>query len=296
MLLDEKTGELSFEIVVGEAAEKLRDMRVKVGEGIAGWVAQHKRPVVVAKVSEDPRFAARFDTASSFATQSIVCVPLICHNQFLGVIQLVKDATDPAPYVEDDLSILMPLADFAAIAIHNARQFHRIEALTLVDDWTRLFNARFLETSLKDEVLRAKRYSHPLSLIFFDLDRFKQVNDSWGHSAGSALLAEIGNILRDNVRETDRPIRYGGDEFVVMMPETDHAGAVVMAERIRLAITSAKPPKPGIELNITASFGVATYPSDGIDAQTLLDAADRAMYGAKARGRNKVVRASELPQ
>ncbi len=294
MLLDPEQNELYFEVVVGEAAEKIKHMRVKVGEGIAGWVAEHRRPVAVARVADDPRFASRFDAASNFATQSIACVPLVCRNQLLGVIELLKNAGDLQPYSDDDLSVLMPFADFAAIAIDNARTFQRIEQLTLVDEWTKLYNARFLEANLKDEVLRAKRYAHPLSLIFLDLDRFKQVNDTWGHSAGSALLAQIGDILRQNVRETDRPVRYGGDEFVVVMPETDQAGAYVMAERIKASIAQAKPPRAGTNYVPTASFGIATYPGDGDDERTLLDAADRAMYAAKARGRNQVVRASEI--
>jgi diguanylate cyclase (GGDEF)-like protein len=296
MLLDPEKDELYFEIVVGEAAEKIKHLRVKVGEGIAGWVAAHRRSVVVPKVADDPRFASRFDQETNFQTQSIVCVPLICRDQVLGVIELIKHAGDPDPYDDDTLQVLNPFADFAAIAIDNARTFRRVEVLTVVDEWTQLYNARFLENNLKDEVLRAKRYQHPLSLIFFDLDRFKTVNDTWGHSVGSALLATVGKILRDTIRETDRGIRYGGDEFVILMPETDQAGAVVIANRLRDALAAAPPPQPGIDFKLTASFGVATYPSDGDDARSLLDAADRAMYVGKARGRNVVVVAQERPQ
>lgn len=294
MLLDPATDELYFEIVVGEAAEKIKHLRVKVGEGIAGWVAAHKRSVVVKDVANDPRFAKRFDIEAGFNTQSIVCVPLVCRGQMLGVIELIKQLNDPDPYNDDDLHVLNPFADFAAIAIDNARTFRRVEMLTMVDEWTQLYNARFLEGSLRDEVLRAKRYKHPLSLVFFDLDRFKTVNDTWGHSVGSALLASVGKILRDSVRETDRPIRYGGDEFVIVMPETDQAGAVLIANRIREAIALSPPPQAGTGFQLTASFGVASYPADGEDARTLLDAADRAMYVGKARGRNVVVIANEV--
>jgi diguanylate cyclase (GGDEF)-like protein len=296
MLLDAETDELYFEVVVGEAAEKIKHLRVKVGEGIAGWVAAHRRSVVVPKVADDPRFANRFDEHTKFQTHSIVCVPLICRDQVLGVIELIRDESDAEPFNDDDLYILNPFADFAAIAIDNARTFRRVEVLTVVDEWTQLYNARFLEQSLKDEVLRAKRYNHPLSLVFFDLDRFKTVNDTWGHSVGSALLATVGKILRETVRETDRAIRYGGDEFVIVMPETDQAGAVVIANRLREALSLAPPPQPGVAFKLTASFGVATYPSDGDDARTLLDAADRAMYVGKAKGRNVVVVAQERPQ
>ena len=296
MLLDPATDELYFEIAVGDAAEKIRHLRVKVGEGIAGWVAQHKRSVVVAKVADDPRFSSRFDAQSNFQTHSLVCVPMICRDKVFGVIELIKEESDPDPYSDDDLHVLNPFADFAAIAIDNARTFRRVEVLTVVDEWTQLYNARYLETALKDEVLRAKRYNHPLSLIFFDLDRFKTVNDTWGHSVGSALLATVGKILRETIRETDRAVRYGGDEFVIVMPETDQAGAVVIANRLREALAAAPPPHPGTAFKLTASFGVATYPQDGEDSRDLIDAADRAMYVGKARGRNVVVIAEERPR
>lgn len=294
MLLDPATDELYFEIVVGEAADKIRHLRVKVGEGIAGWVAQHRRPLVVPRVADDPRFAKRFDKASDFNTQSIVAVPLVCRDKLLGIIELIKERGDPEPYTEDHLDVLMPFADFAAIAIDNARTFKRIEHLTVVDEWTGLYNARFLDNALRDEVLRAKRYSHPLSLMFLDLDRFKQVNDTWGHSTGSALLTDVGKILLSHIRETDRAIRYGGDEFVVLMPETDNDGALVMAERLRVALNQVRPPHAQPGYAMTASFGVATFPHDGQTERTLLDAADRAMYAAKARGRNNVCKATDL--
>jgi diguanylate cyclase (GGDEF)-like protein len=127
-----------------------------------------------------------------------------------------------------------------------------------------------------------------------DLDRFKVVNDTWGHSVGSSLLASVGKLLKDAIRETDRPIRYGGDVFVIVMPETDREGALVMAQRIREGMPKALPAEYAKTFTLSASIGVSVYPGDGTTAQELLDAADRAMYAAKARGRNGVVWAGEM--
>ncbi len=295
LLVDETKAELYFEIAVGDAAEKLRELRLPLGEGIAGWVARHKEPLVVARVADDPRFSRRADTQTNFQTSSILAVPLLCRGRVVGVIELVKDMSDPEPYRHEDLEILAPLADFAAIAIDNARTFKRVEELTLADEWTGLFNARYLRTSLVDEAARAERYGRQLALVFFDLDNFKMVNDTRGHAVGSALLKNIGAAIRDKVRETDRLVRYGGDEFVLVMPETSKAGAMAMAERLRLALVEASHVIDGHGLTVQASFGVASFPEDAKSAEALLEAADRAMYVAKSRGRNCVVDASTTP-
>ncbi len=289
LLLDEAKQELYFEIAVGDVADKIKDMRVRVGEGLAGWVAANKQPLLVPKVADDPRFSPRFDRASAFQTASVLCVPLLCRGSILGVIEIVKDAQDPEPFTEEHLQVLGPIADFAAIAIDNARTFKRVEELTIIDEWTTLYNARFLRTCLADEVTRAQRYSRELSLIFLDLDGFKAVNDSHGHGVGSALLRHLGTLLRRSVRETDRAVRYGGDEFVIVMPETPKDGALILAERLRELVAEARlDTESGAAVGVSASFGVASYPRDAADAQGLLAAADRSMYAAKAAGKNRV--------
>lgn len=295
LLIDEGRGDLYFEIVVGEAADAIRNIRLKMGEGIAGWVAAHKEAVVAPGVADDPRFSPRTDAITRFRTGSILAVPLICRDKALGVIELVKDEGDPEPFNSGDLAILTPLADFAAIAIANARAFERVEELTIVDEWTSLYNARYLNSALPEEVRRAERYGHELGVVFMDLDYFKSVNDTRGHDAGSTLLREVALQIKASVRETDQAIRYGGDEFVVLMPETSKTGALVTAERIRrtLAGSDFRVDRGGA-INLSASIGVATFPGDGREPKALLAAADRAMYVAKERGRNRVVDANTL--
>ena len=291
LLLDVERNELYFEIAVGRAAPAIRHLRFKVGEGIAGWVAAHKRPLVVPSVRDDPRFSPRADLESHFETQSIVCVPMLYRDRLLGVIEMVG-AKGSRPFSEVDLAVLTPFADFAAIAIENARNFQRVEELTLIDEWTSLYNARFLRQRINEELDRAHRYHHPLSLIFFDLDHFKTVNDTSGHVVGSHLLRQVGELIWKSIRSSDRPARYGGDEFVILLPETDKPAAVALASRIRRAL-SEQPLLEGIG-PITATFGVATFPDDARDGVALLEASDRSMYLGKSRGRDQVVDAGEL--
>ena len=288
LLMDEREQALYFELAVGEGAEGLIGSRVALGEGIAGWSVEHRQPVVVSDVSLDERFAPRFDQATGITTVSLLAVPLLFGDKALGVIELVSE--DAArPYTREHLELLRPFADFVAIAISNARQHAEIERLTISDDCTGLYNARFLHSVLDREVKRSERYHHPVSLVFLDLDNFKRVNDSHGHLVGSALLAEVGSLLLAMLREVDVATRYGGDEFVVVLPETSRDGALLVGQRILRGIREHRFCRHhGLELAITTSVGVASFPDDATDAQALLKLADQAMYSAKAAGRDCV--------
>ncbi|MEO1171066.1 MAG: sensor domain-containing diguanylate cyclase, partial [Myxococcota bacterium] len=208
LLLDPETQELYFDVVVGAAADSIKDIRLPIGEGIAGWVAEQRKPAVVKDTQKDPRFSNRVDKASQLQTQSVLAVPLISRDQVLGVLELIRTAEDPEPYTEEDLEVLLPFADFVAIALENVNAFQRVEDMTLVDEWTGLHNARYLQQALPQEVQRAERYQHDLSLLFIDLDRFKAVNDTHGHSVGSALLRVVARFIESNTRDTDRTARY----------------------------------------------------------------------------------------
>src|SRR3989440_5913037 len=295
LLKDHATGELYFHAAVGEGSDCLLGMRLQPGEGIAGWVAQHTQPLLVPNAHADPRFASRFDKASRFHTKSILCVPLTFKDRTLGVIELVNGPRDGA-FHEEDLRILSTVAEFSAIAIENARNFHKVQELTVLDDHTGLFNSRHMKRQLESEVVRATRFGHPVSLIFFDLDHFKQVNDTHGHQAGSRVLAEIGRLLLGTLRSTDVPVRYGGDEFVILLPETSKDQAMECAKRLRGEISRWKflADETYGPLQITASLGVASFPDDARLPEDLLRRADDAMYRVKAERRDGV--AAALPQ
>jgi len=295
LLKDQPTGELYFHAAVGAGSDQLLGLRIKPGEGIAGWVAQHNLPLLVPDVAKDARFASRFDDASRFHTASILCVPLAFKGRTLGVIELVNSDGDPV-FSEEDLRILSTVAEFSAIAIENARNFHKVQELTVLDDHTGLFNSRHMKRQLESEVVRATRFGHPVSLIFFDLDHFKQVNDHHGHQAGSRVLAEIGRLLLGTLRSTDVPVRYGGDEFVILLPETSKDQAMECAKRLRGEISRWKflAEETYGPLQITASLGVASFPDDARVPEELLRRADDAMYRVKAERRDGV--AAALPQ
>ena len=295
LLRDPQTGELYFKAAVGAGSEMLMHLRLKRGEGIAGWVAENNAPLVVPDVALDPRFAKRFDQTSRFHTKSILCVPLTFKGRVLGVIELVNGEGDGA-FGAEDLRILSTVAEFSAIAIENAQNFTKVQELTVLDDHTGLFNSRHLKRTLEQEIVRATRFGHPVSLVFFDLDYFKRVNDTYGHQAGSKVLAEVGRLLLGTLRSTDVPVRYGGDEFVVLLPETSKDQAMECAKRLRGEISRWKflAEESYGPLQITASLGVASFPDDARAPEELLRRADDAMYRVKAERRDGV--AAAIPQ
>lgn len=281
LLVDEAAGELYFEIAIGAGAERLKDARLKVGEGLAGWCAAKGEPVLVEQASADPRFDPRFDQLTGIRTRSIVCVPIVGRKGILGVIELVNFEEKPS-FAEEDLPNLRYLADYAAIALDNARYVARIQELTITDDATSLYNARHLAFVLDAEVYRAARYGYEFSLVFLDLDRFKEVNDLHGHAVGTKLLVRVADLLKRQLRLVDTGFRYGGDEFVLLLPQTPKADAAKAVARVREAL-AATPLllDEGLDLRVTASFGIASFPADGKTRAELLRAADEAMYRVK---------------
>ena len=287
LMVDEEHGELYFAIAVGPAAEALKNVRLKVGEGIAGWVAKHGEQLVVPDVAADPRFAKRIDASTQWETQSIICVPLRSKLSVLGVIQLVN--VDMSQFSEQELFFLQSLCDYAAIAIENARWVQRIQELTITDDCTGLYNARHLYKTLDTEVYRSSRFGYEFSVLFIDLDHFKTVNDTHGHLIGSKLLAEIGYLIKAQLRLIDFAFRYGGDEFVVLLPQTGKDSALVVAKRLRDALRATTFCRDeGIRLNVSASIGLATYPHDARDAHDIIRQADEMMYLVKNTTRDNI--------
>jgi diguanylate cyclase (GGDEF)-like protein len=287
LMVDEERQELTFELALGEKGKDLSAFRVKIGEGIAGWVAQTGKPTIVNDVARDPRFARRFDSETQFKTRSMLCAPLISRGRTIGVVQVINRLG--GQFTKGDLDMLLTLVDPCAIAIENAILFQRTEQLTITDDLTRLFNSRYLNLYIGREIKRCKRHGIPLSVIFLDLDGFKSVNDQYGHLAGSRTLTEVGGILVEAVRESDILARYGGDEFVVVLPETPPSGALVIAERIRRAIEGHVFLKDqGLEARISASFGISSYPDHALNPEGLIQKADQAMYRVKERDKNGI--------
>ncbi|MGO8794686.1 MAG: diguanylate cyclase [Candidatus Sulfotelmatobacter sp.] len=287
LMVDEVQNDLYFAIAVGEAAESLKKVRLKLGEGIAGWVAKHGEQVITADAENDPRFAKRVDETTQWETRSVICVPLRSRLRVLGVIQLVN--VDLSQFNEPEVFFLQALCDYAAIAIENARWVEKIQELTITDDCTGLFNARHLYKTLETEVYRSSRFGYEFSVLFIDLDHFKTVNDTHGHLVGSKLLAEIGYLIKAQLRLIDFAFRYGGDEFVVLLPQTGKDQALVVAKRLRDALRASSFCRDeGLNLNVRASMGLATYPHDARDAHDIIRQADEMMYLVKNTSRDNI--------
>jgi diguanylate cyclase (GGDEF)-like protein len=286
LMVDEEKDDLYFAIAVGAAAETLSTARLKVGEGIAGWVARHGQVLIVPDVQADPRFSSRLDEMTRLRTRSIICVPLRSKHRVLGVIQLVNANVEMS---EQEMFFLQALGDYAAISIENARSVEKIQELTITDDCTGLFNARHLHKTLETEVYRSARFGYQFSMIFIDLDHFKSVNDTHGHLVGSRLLAEVGYLIKAQLRLIDFAFRYGGDEFVVLLPQTTKDQAVVVATRLQESLRGGTfCIEQSLNLKVRASMGLATFPHDAQTPQDIIRQADEMMYVVKNTTRDNI--------
>lgn len=292
MLLDETTHQLKYEILINDPSVD-RSKPVEIGEGLHGWVAKYGNPIFVSEQKLE-KYAIPKHLEYMGKNDSIMIVPLKSKNKILGTIHLQRNLREKPPYTEDDFNILQTVGDYAAIAIENANNFHKVESLTIRDDLTSLSNARHLHHILDTEVNRSQRYHKPFSMIFMDIDHFKKVNDTYGHVHGSELLKEVAEVIQKNIRVVDFGARYGGDEFVIVLPETGKDEAFNIAERIRSSIEKNKfLERGGLSIHFTASLGVATFPQDADSKDGLIKMADHAMYDSKKTSRNKVTLAEK---
>ncbi len=289
LLLDYETRELVFKATAGEAGKKLLGMRLKIGQGVAGWAARHGQSLIVPDVSKDPRFYSGIDAKTKFVTKSILCVPMRSKNKIIGVVEVVNKS-DGEPFTNDDLEIFENLVAHVTIALENAAIYRKMEEASLIDDLTKLYNLRYCNQYLDKFLAERKSEFGIVSLIFLDIDFFKLVDDNFGHLVGSETLRRVGERLRRTVRKNDVLVRYGGDEYIVILPNTDKQTATAIAERIRKEI--AREPFftfDNQKFSISVTLGVATYPEDAKTRDELIGKADKAMYDGKLSGRDKVV-------
>jgi diguanylate cyclase (GGDEF)-like protein len=287
LMLDEKHNELYYAIASGGGEGALRDLRVRSGEGIAGWVLEHGETLIVPESeNDDPRLQEAI-AVEARTIRSVIAMPLRGRKGMQGVIEILNPLTSQMS--DYTIAYLHILCDHAAIAIENARDVARIQQLTITDDATGLYNVRHLYKMLEQELERGRRLWQPLSLAFIDLDRFKLVNDAHGHLIGSELLMRVGGRLKRLSREKDMCFRYGGDEFVIMMPDTSASDALAIATGLHQELTDTRfHMSNGLDLSVSASVGLATCPPENAAVHAIIGAADARMYAVKSSGRGKV--------
>lgn len=277
LLRDSSAGTLKFVHATGPGADSIRGLVLQRGQGVAGWVAEHGQPLLVADAQTDKRFTPAVDQVSGFVTKSIIAVPLTTRHQVYGVIELINKL-DETQFTDRDLLVLQTIANFAAIAIERAYYLRAVERLALTDPLTGLPNRRAFEQVLEREVEKTRRLRTLFALLILDVDHFKAINDRHGHVAGDEALRAVANILRSTARKVDFPSRLGGDEFAVLLPDTAEGDAPFVVRRIQRALDDYNQTAA-----IVLSISIGARIVDPLAPETILADADRAMYDAKAR-------------
>lgn len=290
MLVDKSGQRLQIGFSKGMAEGLAQTITVKVGEGIAGKVASNGLPLLIDDIEKDPRVA--ISNRPRFRTKSLLCMPLKLKDRTIGVINL-SDKKNMKAFTEADMNFLASFANLASLMVERTwtmERYSTLEHLSITDPLTGLYNRRFMKNRLEEEISRSTRHGLNISVIFLDLDFFKSYNDYCGHLAGDRALQKTADILKAMVRDMDIVIRYGGEEFCIILPDTAKKEAVVVAERIRQKIEKESfPGEENLPLGrLTASFGIASFPEDGHTCTTLVHSADMAMYRAKSEGRNRI--------
>jgi diguanylate cyclase (GGDEF)-like protein len=223
---------------------------------------------------------------------SLLLLPMSGEDTEMGVHCLFEEGRAFSP---EDLENATMIIQNGEAALRNAETYALAKERAFIDDVTEVYNARYLLSTCENEIQRAERYGNPLSVLFLDLDRFKTVNDRYGHLIGSETLRHLSKLLEQCVRQVDTLARYGGDEFTIVLVDTAHDEAMTIAERIRRTIQNHDfEAGRDARLNLTISIGVASCPEHGSTRDGLLDSADKAMYRAKSDGRNRVCSAADL--
>jgi len=253
-------------------------------------MAMSGNPIVIPDTLSDSNW---INSAGMARTRSYLGVPIFVKGKIMGYIN--AESTQPHDYTLNHGKRLMAFADQAALAIENSRMFEKLEQMAVVDTLTGLYSRRHFSDLGGKEIERARRYGSPLSLLMIDLDHFKVFNDTYGHAVGDQILVEVAGTIGTTLRKIDIPGRLGGEEFAVLLPETNQQNGMLVAERLRKAISKLTIPIKGGNIDtVTASFGLSTLCENHADLQSLITSADMAMYKAKENGRNMVV--VDLPE
>jgi len=267
-------------------------IKAKEGDVFDHWIVRHVSPLLIEDIRKDFRFdLEKLKSQDVRPIGSFIGAPLVSDHKFLGIMRL--DHPQVGFFSQDDLRLLVTICDLAAVALENGELFHRTQDLAIHDGLTSLYTKGYFLERLKEECQRSVRQKKTFSLFMLDIDHFKNYNDEYGHSIGDIVLKNLASDLQEGLKGLG-PVtsRFGGEEFCVILPRTDKKRASAVAEALRLRIEKSKINLKGIETGITVSIGVANFPDDASDKLDLILKADRALYEAKERGRNRVVQAT----
>jgi diguanylate cyclase (GGDEF)-like protein len=286
--------------VVKYSAE-LKDMgrRVSVEElpesaGIINWLRREMETsrTIEKVLSLDLSLLATECLKEDDAASTVISAPLISKNSLFGIIIAINDSSR-RKFNDDDIHLLTIMANQAAIAFENYLLYKKLEVESITDGLTGVYNFRFLIRSVRIEMKRALRFGSLFSFMMLDVDNLKEYNDANGHLSGSRALKEIAGLLLRNCREIDLVAKYGGDEFALVLPQTDRVGAISLGKRILRSVSNYEfdGATPGL---LTCSIGVSVFPDDARDVEELIERADAALYQAKSMGKNNITSFAEL--
>ncbi len=279
MLVDEAEKTMTIGVAIGLSDDVPRDSHMEIGDSVAGWAIKNRKFLYVKNVEEDEEF--KKIKKENIKAGTLMCAPLVSKDKIMGVLNVSKSI--PGSFNDTDFELFVNLANQVAIAIDNARLYR----YAVTDEMTKLYNHRYFQQRLDEELLRADRYEDHISLIILDVDHFKHFNDTYGHPEGDRVLKTVAKLIQKSIREIDIAARYGGEEFVVICPEKSGTGALVPAERIRKAIEGYDFRINGVHVPITVSLGAACYPENATTKAELIKKSDTALYYSKENGRNR---------
>jgi diguanylate cyclase (GGDEF)-like protein len=290
MILNEESNELALEAALGAGLDRTMPIRVKLGEPIAGAVLASGAAMLV----QDAEFDSRVPRArpGRYKTRSFISFPIAIGQRKVGVVNLT-DRVGGIPYDHEDLALLELMSPHLALIIDRT-EWHRkaemFQRMSLTDPLTGLPNRRYLEERLFEEVERSKRHNTPLSFMIIDVDHFKSYNDIYGHTNADRVLSQTALILRGSIRAIDMSARFAGDEFCIVLPETEPVDAARIAERLRIAVSQTEYHSEQGEMmgRVTISAGISSFGPSRQSPLAIIETADRALYQAKTRGRNCV--------
>ncbi|MDA3792252.1 MAG: sensor domain-containing diguanylate cyclase [Elusimicrobia bacterium] len=284
MLYDNEKDLLEIKAAKGLSQRAIDNVKLRLGEGIGGRVAETGESILINDTTKNSIYKDFFAGGKKARPhETLLCLPLIFKGGVLGVVTLDSKITGQQ-FIRNDERLLSILASQTAVSINNARMYE----MAITDGLTKLYIRRYFFNRLEEEIEKSSRYGHPLSLLFLDIDHFKEFNDTYGHQMGDKALIHLSKVMVDKTRNVDICARYGGEEFIIILPETPKDAALILAKRLRKSIEVSSFTGLGQEYKLTVSIGLAEYTSN-MTSKDIIKEADKNLYKAKDTGRNKVV-------